>query len=134
MMKEENFDLFGYDNVTLEDIDNITPDDNEGNRWPEMMYAIFESLRFECKKLNIDERMAMIMLARLCKDVGGVQFYFPKGEVLEHQLKSMNIWRDFDGNNIFELAKKYDTSTQNIYAAIRKMRALECRKRQKQLF
>ncbi|MCD1222858.1 hypothetical protein B4926_12590 [Vibrio cholerae] len=39
-----------------------------------------------------------------------------------------------DLRNKAELALKYNLSTQNIYAAIRKMRKLELQKRQHRLF
>lgn len=133
-MIEENLDMFGYDNVTMKDIEQLMPDDEMKKRWPEIMLTVYELIREECVKFNIDEQIAMIMLAKLCKKTGGLQFYFPKGEILEHQLKLMYIWRDFNGNNVFELARKYDTSTQNIYTAIRTMRSVEVKKRQFQLF
>ena len=133
-LDELNLDMFGFDNVSLDDLDRLVPDEASSVRWPEMMMTVYEALRDECQKMGIDERCALVMLARLCKDTAGLQHYFPKGDQLEHQLKCMYIWRDFDGKNVPELALKYDTSTQNIYAAIRKMRSLEIRKRQPTLF
>ncbi len=133
-LEEVNLDMFGFKGVSLDDLDRLLPDEETKARWPEMMLTIYESLRDEFNNLNLDERYALIMLARLCKDTGGLQYYFPKGDQLEHQLKCMYIWRDFDGKNVPDLAIKYDTSTQNIYTAIRKMRALEVKKRQPPLF
>jgi len=133
-LEEANLDLFGFENVSIEDLDQLLPTEENSVRWPEMMLTIFESLRDECAKMNLDERTALVFLSRLCKDTGGLQYYFPKGDQLEHQLKSMYIWREFNGKNVPELALKYDISTQNVYAAIRKMRSLEYKKRQPQLF
>ncbi|EKO3778378.1 positive regulator of late transcription [Vibrio metschnikovii] len=130
----QNFDMFGFDNVSLDDIDKLLEDEESRVRWPEMMMTIFHSLSDECSKFGLNDRAALVMLARLCKDTGGLQYYFPKGEQLEHQLRCMYIWREFNGNNVPELAMKYKLSTQNIYAAIRKMRSLEVKKRQHQLF
>ncbi|ELO1827803.1 positive regulator of late transcription [Vibrio cholerae] len=132
--QEENFDMFGFDGVSLADIDKLLDDEESKVRWPEMMLTIFESLKDECSKLGLDERVALVMLARLCKDTGGMQYYFPKGEQLEDQLRWMYIWRDFDGKNILELSRKYKVSTQNIYSSIRRMRKLELKSRQHALF
>ncbi|HAS3205983.1 TPA: positive regulator of late transcription [Vibrio cholerae] len=132
--QEDNFDMFGFEGVSLADIDKLLDDEESKVRWPEMMLTIFESLKDECSKLGLDEIVALVLLARLCKDTGGLQYYFPKGEQLEHQLRCMYIWREFNGQNVPELAIKYNLSTQNIYAAIRRMRNLEVRKRQHQLF
>ncbi len=133
-LEEANLDLFGFENVSIEDLDQQLPTEENSVRCPEMMLTNFESLSDECDKMNIDERTSLVFLSRLCKDTGGLQYYFPKGDQLEHQLKSMYIWREFNGKNVPELALKYDISTQNVYAAIRKMRSLEFKKRQPQLF
>ncbi|PAR29533.1 Mor transcription activator family protein [Vibrio metoecus] len=132
--QEENFDMFGFDGVSLSDVEKLLGDEESKARWPEMMLTIFESLKDECSKLGLDEKVAMVLLARLCKDTGGLQYYFPKGEMLEHQLRCMYIWREFNGHNVPELSRKYGISTQKIYLAISKMRKLEVRKRQRQLF
>lgn len=132
---EETYDIFGYDDVTLEDLQKLLPCDDENDYlWPELMLTVFNSLKDELCKLNISEEYALILLARLCKDTGGLQYYFPKGDALEHQLKRMHIWRDFNGSNVQVLSRRYGISTQNVYDAIRRMRASEVKARQIGLF
>ncbi|EGQ7799312.1 Mor transcription activator family protein [Vibrio parahaemolyticus] len=132
---DETYDIFGYDDVTMDDIQKLLPTDSDiDSRWPELMLTVFNALKDELSKLNLNDEYALILLARLCKDTGGLQYYFPKGDALEHQLKRMHIWRDFNGNNVPELSRRYGISTQNVYAAIRQMRASEVKARQIGLF
>ncbi|EOW9148485.1 Mor transcription activator family protein, partial [Vibrio cholerae] len=130
----DNLDMFGFEGVTVRDLDMILSCKESKARWPHMMLTIFYLLSDECSKLGLDDKVALVLLSRLCRDTGGLQYYFPKGEELENQLRSMYIWREFNGRNVPELALKYNLSTQNIYAAIRKMRKLELQKRQHRLF
>ncbi|WP_241908835.1 Mor transcription activator family protein [Vibrio kanaloae] len=134
MHSEENFEMFGYDDVSVDDLEALLPTDESRHRWPDMMLTIYESLRSELNKLGLDDGYALVLLSRLCADTGGLQYYFPKGELLEHQLKRMRIWKEFNGNNVPELAKKHGISTQNVYMAIRQMRAQEIKRHQQELF
>ncbi|WED29183.1 positive regulator of late transcription [Vibrio sp. DW001] len=134
MSADENFEMFGFDDISVDDLEVLLPSEGNNHRWPDMMLTVHESLRSELAKIGLDERYALVLLARLCEDTGGLQYYFPKGDLLENQLKRMHIWKEFNGNNVPELAKKYDLSTQNVYVAIRHMRSLEMAKRQPKLF
>ncbi|MEZ8102128.1 Mor transcription activator family protein [Vibrio bivalvicida] len=135
MSTEQNFDLFGYENVTVEDIKKLQPSDHFGrSRWPELMLTVHELLKDELSKANVDENLALVLVARLCKDTGGTQYYFPSGDHLKHQLRNMFIWRDFNGQNVQELSLKYKLSTQKVYDALRDMRKIEVHTRQHNLF
>ncbi|KFB93040.1 positive regulator, partial [Trabulsiella guamensis ATCC 49490] len=66
--------------------------------------------------------------------IGGMQVYFPRGEVLNTIIRDMKIWRDFTGKNIPELVERYQVTYKTVYKAIRRMRRLEQRKYQPDLF
>jgi Mor family transcriptional regulator len=133
MSREDNGDLFGYANVSLEDVEKLA-DDEESQRWPEAMRQIYSLLKEELVKSDVDARLAIILLNRICKEFGGIQLYLPRGRQLESEIMNLSIWHEFKGDNVEELSRKYDKSMQHIYRVVAKMRSREIRKRQPNLF
>lgn len=126
-------DLFGYDNVSLEDIERIA-DDEENQRWPEAMRQIYAMFKDELEKHGADSKIAIPMLNRICREFGGVQLYLPRGRQLESEIMNLAIWQEFKGDNVEELSRKYDKSMQHIYRVVAKMRRREVKNRQPDLF
>lgn len=58
-------------------------------------------------------------LLRLADYVGGTQIYIPKKEELLKSRKYNLIREEFNGNNIKELARKYDVSESTVYRLVR---------------
>lgn len=133
MSREDNGDLFGYANVSLEDVEKLA-NDEESHRWPEAMRQMNYVLKDELIKNDVDERLSILLLNRICKEFGGLQFYLPRGRQLEIEIMNLSIWHEFKGDNVEELSKKYDKSMQHIYRVVAKMRSREIRNRQPNLF
>ncbi|WP_050926369.1 Mor transcription activator family protein [Vibrio harveyi] len=133
MSNEDNGDLFGYANVSLDEVDKLA-EDEEAQRWPEAMRQIYVMFKDELVKGGVDSRLAIILLNRICKEFGGVQLYLPRGRQLESEIMNLSIWHEFKGDNVEELSRKYDKSMQHIYRVVAKMRKREIKNRQPNLF
>ncbi|KFA96231.1 Mor transcription activator family protein [Vibrio sp. ER1A] len=133
MNTEENGDLFGYANVSLEEVEKLA-DNEEAQRWPEAMRQIYAMFKDELVKSKADPKLAVILLNRICKEFGGVQLYLPRGRQLESEIMNLSIWHEFKGDNVEELSRKYDKSMQHIYRVVAKMRKREIKNRQPDLF
>jgi len=130
---EENGDFFGYDNVSLDDVERIA-DDEESQRWPEAMRQMYAMFKHELETHDADTRIAIALLNRICREFGGVQLYLPRGRQLESEIMNLSIWHEFKGDNVEELSRKYDKSMQHIYRVIAKMRKRDTKNRQPELF
>jgi Mor family transcriptional regulator len=61
---------------------------------------------------------------------GGQQLYFAKGVSFAASQRDEQVWRDFNGRNVDELAKKYELSTRMVLYIVERMRELERSRRQ----
>ncbi|MBZ0330856.1 hypothetical protein KZO25_11075 [Halomonas sp. ANAO-440] len=53
---------------------------------------------------------------------GGRSFYLPKGAALKVALKHRQIYKDFTGDNVSELAQRHCLTVQQVYAVIKQQR------------
>ncbi|HHW4286127.1 TPA: Mor transcription activator family protein [Yersinia enterocolitica] len=129
----DNLELFddGQDDSILEHLEG---GDSERGRFPELLKQINELLRCELERLGGNGKHSLELVVAISKQIGGSQVYFPRGQVLEDLVRDMRIWRDFDGHNINELVERYHVTYKTVYKAIRRMRKLESKKRQPELF
>lgn len=65
---------------------------------------------------------------------GGQLIYFPKGKFLILSKRDRQIYAEFNGHNVKELARKYDVSEQHIYRIIKAMRRSDLASRHGDLF
>lgn len=65
---------------------------------------------------------------------GGGQLYLPKGTSLEIEERDWQMWEEYDGSNIKQLAKKHKMTERQAYNRIARCRAEWDRKHQLQLF
>lgn len=127
-MKEsdDNLDMFGFENVDLNAVESAIEDDEKGPDYLRQIYALF--------KKELDQESALRLLSSFCQNFGGFPVYVPKGRRLSSELKKIRIWHDFNGNNVDELARKYDVSVYHVYHVLKQMRQIEHEKRQPKLF
>ncbi|SEH73084.1 Transcriptional regulator, Middle operon regulator (Mor) family [Rheinheimera pacifica] len=130
---DDTGDFFGYDNVSLDDVERIA-EDEESQRWPEAMRQIYAMFKNELETHGADTKIAIALLNRICREFGGVQLYLPRGRQLEAEIMNLSIWQEFKGDNVEELSRKYDKSMQHIYRVVAKMRKREVKNRQPDLF
>lgn len=125
-------DLFGdvQDDSILDHID----DEMEISRFPSLLAELNALLRKELERFGYDPRHSIELVAAISSKIGGMQIYFPRGQVLEQLIRDMRIWRDFKGNNIPDLVERYQVTYKTVYKAIKRMRRLEQRKYQLDLF
>ena len=121
-------DLFGdvRDDSILDHID----DEMESSRFPSLLSELNALLRVELGRLGYDPRHSIELVAAISGKIGGMQVYFPRGQVLEQLVRDMRIWRDFTGDNVQELVERYHVTYKTVYKAIKRMRRLELSKRQ----
>ncbi|HFS8942378.1 TPA: Mor transcription activator family protein [Enterobacter roggenkampii] len=123
-----NDDLFGdiRDDSILDHID----DEVESSRFPSLLAELNALLRVELERLGYNPRHSIELVSAISSKIGGMQVYFPRGQMLEQFVRDMRIWRDFTGNNIPELVERYHVTYKTVYKAIRRMRKLEQSKKQ----
>ncbi|HFK4066925.1 TPA: Mor transcription activator family protein [Kluyvera ascorbata] len=121
-------DLFGdvRDDSILDHID----DEIESSRFPSLLSELNALLRVELGRLGYDPKHSIELVAAISGKIGGMQVYFPRGQVLEQLVRDMRIWRDFTGDNVQELVERYHVTYKTVYKAIKRMRRLELSKRQ----
>lgn len=121
-------DLFGdvRDDSILDHID----DEVESSRFPSLLAELNALLRVELGRLGYDPKHSIELVAAVSGKIGGMQVYFPRGQVLEQLVRDMRIWRDFTGDNVQELVERYHVTYKTVYKAIKRMRRLELSKRQ----
>ena len=131
-MEKINGELFDdvQDDSLLEHID----DEMENARFPSLLAELNALLRQELERLGYDPRHSVELVAAISSKIGGMQVYFPRGQVLEQLVRDMRIWRDFRGRNIPELVERYQVTYKTVYKAIKRMRRLEHQKHQPPLF
>ncbi|MCZ6928699.1 transcriptional regulator [Serratia marcescens] len=128
----DNFELFGdeRDDSILDHLD----ESGENARFPALLAELNALLRSELERLGGNPQHSLELVIAISKQIGGMQIYLPRGQVLECLVRDMKIWRDFDGRNIHDLVERYHVTYKTVYKAIKRMRKLEHRKNQPSLF
>ncbi len=79
-------------------------------------------------KLGVDQDLARTSMRKiansLCAEYGGGVMYIPKDREYGASERDEKIWNEFSGDNVPELAKRYDLTEQMIYQIIREQRAM----------
>ncbi|CAH3481906.1 MULTISPECIES: Mor transcription activator family protein [Enterobacteriaceae] len=119
-----------FDDVRDDSILDHIDDEIEGARFPSLLSELNALLRVELERLGYDPKHSIELVAAISGKIGGMQVYFPRGQVLEYLVRDMRIWRDFTGNNVEELVERYHVTYKTVYKAIKRMRRLEMNKRQ----
>lgn len=131
-MSEQQHDLFGdaLDPSLLE----YAVVQAEQHRWPELLRDINLLLSNELAKRGVDNHLSLPLTYAIAKNLGGMQVYIPKGDALETMMRDMQIWSEFNGNNVAQLTLKYNVTFKTIYSVIARMRELERKRRQPDMF
>jgi len=90
----------------------------------------------EC--IEIDPEAASHIGVKLARNIaeswGGQTVYIQKGLGMFAHERDLQIYKEFNGNNHAELARKYKISMQWVYSIIKKMQAIKMREVQPELF
>lgn len=134
-----DIDLFG------DPVENVQPVAEQPERWPQRIAEIVDWLLDELKSAQPEQpgadlrRIAFRQAVRLCREVGGQQWYWPLPASLERVVQHARIWAEFDGttdgpNGIMALSRRYGVSTKHIYNVVASERARHVRSVQSDLF
>lgn len=69
------------------------------------------------------DHAAFEIVRAFAKSVGGAQVYIPTADSLLRHERDEAIWRDFDGRNTLELARKYGVTVIHVCRIIKRKRA-----------
>lgn len=126
--EEEQADMFGLD--TSQDLLAGPPDDvlDDRLKWPEGLAFLAEHTEAALMRLGFDKgpafRLANVVLSSLAFAAGGRVFYLPNGDVLQKAMRDREIWHQFNGRNVNELADKYKMTAVHVYHILKRQRAL----------
>ena len=107
-------------------------------QWPQMLADFIDVLRHAYGRAGVAEReadrLARLGVLAVSEYLGGRYFYLARGSSLRQALRDDEIWRDFNGRNISELAAKHDLCERTVYRVLAEQRAMRRNRRQGQLF
>ncbi|WP_042099550.1 Mor transcription activator family protein [Escherichia coli] len=129
-MKEQ--DLF--EDLRDDSVLEYLHDYQENTAYPALLSELNALLRKELARIGADPAHSLELVVAICRHIGGMQVYVPRGNILENLVRDMRIWRDFNGHNIPELVQCYGVTYKTVYKAIKRMRRLERNKYQPDLF
>ncbi|MGY4028258.1 Mor transcription activator family protein [Aeromonas rivuli] len=134
--QEEQIDMFGEAVGKSEistQLDRLLDEEAEYG-WPETLRDLYSLIERTIDKHRHADELSVLLLSAICTNFGGARFYLPKGKSIEVMLRSMLVWKAFTGNNTFELSRQFKVSMREIQYILARMRKLESRARQRDLF
>ncbi|EFB1759102.1 DNA-binding protein [Escherichia coli] len=82
----------------------------------------------------IADQIGQAVANRMMQVWGGQNVYFPMGMVWKVSQRDQEIFREFNGRNHHELARKFGVSLQWVYSVVKRVRKEEISRLQGQLF
>ncbi|MDO6497347.1 Mor transcription activator family protein [Photobacterium sanguinicancri] len=118
-------------------INNVSDiaDEQVRQRWPSTLQSLSEVLNSELKRAKVDApHLADKLTIALGHYFGGRDIYIPTGTKLKSALRNIDIWREYNGRNIEQLANRYKLTERQITEILREQRLAELTRRQRELF
>jgi Mor family transcriptional regulator len=78
--------------------------------------------------------VAFEIVERIRHECGGTALYLARGKQYELTQREEQIWREFNGTNYYQLAKKYERTENQIRNIVKRARARDQAKRQNDMF
>ncbi|MEI6897870.1 MAG: Mor transcription activator family protein [Psychromonas sp.] len=121
------------------DLNNeFIPDLTNSCAWPELLQELLGVIEQTLTTQGFNEAQSKSLSLKLTLSIsehmGGIQVYFPRGDKLHKEIRDIEIWRNFKGHNIKQLARQYHLTDKTIYEITSRMRTLESKQRQPELF
>lgn len=106
---------------------------------PELLLDLADrTARILQERIDIDQDLAAHVGSELARSIaeswGGQTIYVPQGLGMFVHERDEKIYREFNGTNHAELARKYKISMQWVYSIVKKMRAIKIKQMQPELF
>ncbi len=122
----------------LNTLSNLTASEHEDSyaRWPANLQSLCELMRCTLADQNVkhSEFLSKVLVTALSTYMGGRDIYIPNGERLKDALRDIQIWREFKGNNIEALSRKYKMTERRVTQIIKFQRAAFVARNQRSLF
>lgn len=134
---KDTIDMFGCEvekGEVAAELDRLFGDEESEGRWPEVLRDLYNLIERIVEEHHDYNTFSITLLSEICNSFGGDSFYLPKGKKISAILRGIRVWKEFKGNNAFELAKKYDVTVREIQYIIARMRRVERQRRQPDLF
>ena len=98
-------------------------------KYPKTLSDMMDVIESKLLRVNFEKtkarKLAEDIIFEVANYYGGRAFYLPIGRAMKTQLKHRRIFVDWKADmSIDDLAKKYETSFQNIYIILAKQREL----------
>lgn len=90
----------------------------------EMFDVLINEFEKKSKTKNEALELAESTVLTIANYFGGRSFYLPNGTRLKAQIRANRIFKEFKGDNMNELTRKYSLSSPHIYAILRKQQKL----------
>lgn len=107
------------------------------HRWPKILVEMIDVLSCELERQQFAKKEAKLTACKLvgvmAHYLGGNAIYLPSGDKMEKTLLEVQMFNDFNGSNVPELVRKYRVSQTNVYDIIRRQRALQRKRYQRDL-
>lgn len=107
------------------------------NKYPELLTDLVDKGIDLLKSLGFDnqtaEKTAFAFVELIRREWAGQNLYVPKGQAYELSIRDEELYRRFDGANLFRLCKEYGITIQRGYQIIATIREKEFQRRQIQL-
>lgn len=106
---------------------------------PELLSELADkTARILQDRIEIEHDLAAHIGSELARSIaeswGGQTIYVPQGLGMFVHERDEKIYREFNGTNHAELARKYKISMQWVYSIVKKMRAIRMKQMQPELF
>ncbi|WNJ96558.1 Mor transcription activator family protein [Vibrio ruber] len=132
---EVQSDLLEHETIDPSVLDHISDLPDEKNGWPALLLEIRAVLSQELSRHHIEnEKLPLQLSLAIGQYLGGAQFYLPRGDALKRFIRDIEIWDAFRGNNTRQLARQYHLTEKTIYEIVARMRNIEQKRRQLNLF
>ncbi|GGP73655.1 MULTISPECIES: Mor transcription activator family protein [Shewanella] len=131
-------DLLKYEIAELEQalntLKNLKPDEREDllKRWPSTLQNLCELMRVTLEDNNVPNSVALAKT--LATYLGTRDMHIPNGKSLKDALRDIQIWRQFKGNNLEQLAIEYGLTDRRVNQIITEQRTAFVARKLRRLF
>ena len=127
-MTDTTADLFADTPLTPDLLDRLD-DPDIAHQWEGTLADLLACSDAALKRTGLDEsqahKLAQVVVLAMADYMGGRALYLPRGHALKTALRHAQIYREFTGNNIPWLVRRYKISEQMVYNIIRRQRAIQ---------
>ena len=137
--QEQQTELFGSNVEELQAcLSKLTPEDaaEVRKRWPSNLQSLALLIESELAKANVSNAQLVgesITMA-IGHYFGGRDVYIPTDQRLKAALRDIQIWQEFNGQNMEALAIKFGLTQRRVAEIIQRQRSVELQRRQRSLF